>query len=339
MRVLTNRLDKEISRLLRQRWVSEVDIATAWATEGSALVALEKARTQRPLKVRTLAGFAGNHTTPGALERLAKLGKVRLVDGRAGLFHVKLLLFRGSLKSLAWVGSANFTGPGFKDNEELLCETEETDELQDWFNRRWKAIGSQPNQPAAYCKKWKKPAFRREEVDYGGRQQDQGEVGERHAAPMKKGAGDGKTVIVIKPDEEQGRPPPRVSGTNKRRYHSRGEVIIGEERHPYKSAGDCLKVVLETLQRRDRNFLKRCRADERFRGVSRHIVGRRLKDLGSENAQRNAKPMVDGWWLCQQTQTQEKWKFILAAAEIAGMSVQEGTTWQAEGVAKAEVGF
>ena len=49
--------------------------------------------------------------------------------------------------------------------------------------------------------------------------------------------------------------------------------------------------------------------------------------------------MVDGWWLCQQTQTQEKWKFILAAAEIAGMSVQEGTTWQAEGVAKAEVGF
>ena len=139
MRVLTSGLDDELAKLLTKRWVSKVDIATAWATEGSALDALEN--TGRQLTVRTLAGFAGNHTSPKALKRLAKIGKVRLVDSNASLFHVKLLLFRGSRRSLAWVGSANFTGPGFEHNEELLYQTEDTDELQAWFDGRWKETG------------------------------------------------------------------------------------------------------------------------------------------------------------------------------------------------------
>ena len=51
--------------------------------------------------------------------------------------------------------------------------------------------------------------------------------------------------------------------------------------------------------------------------------------------------MDSGWWLSSQTQTQEKWAMILAAAKIAGMSVEHGDMWQAEGegIAQTEVGF
>ena len=120
MPLLTAKLDLAFARILSDKRVRRVDIATAWATEGPALDSLEEAGKQRNVKVRALVGVAGGHTSPTALKRLCKLGQVRLVDGGNGLFHVKLYLFRRRSTSVAWIGSANFTHPGFEKNEEIL---------------------------------------------------------------------------------------------------------------------------------------------------------------------------------------------------------------------------
>lgn len=315
MRVLTNDLGKELAKLLEERQVSKVDIATAWATEGSALSALES--TKRKLAVRTLAGFSMNQTTPSALKRLAKLGTVRLVEGSTGLFHVKLYLFRGSRGPIAWVGSANFTGPGFGGNEEFLYETDDTDELQAWFNDRWKKAGSQPDRLAAYCREWVKP-----DVPMPG-----------ESPEFAKGA----EVIII--EQEGPRPPNLVRGGNGNREASKGVVTIRGERYPYRSAQKCLKVVLDVLQKTDESFLTRCRTDPRFHGKTTHYIGKTRRDLGTEHYRLYPTELDSGWLLSSQTQTQEKWALILAAAEIAGMSVQPGEMWQAEENAKTEVGF
>ena len=88
MRLLTAKLDSEFARILSDKRVLRVDIASAWATEGPALDSLEEASKQRGIQVRALVGVAGGHTNPRALQRLAELGEVRLVDGGSGLFHV-----------------------------------------------------------------------------------------------------------------------------------------------------------------------------------------------------------------------------------------------------------
>lgn len=326
VRVLKNGLAEELEKILRGQWVSNVDIATAWATEGSALDALERKKSRAT--VRTLAGFSGNHTTPGALKRLNKLGKVRLVDGRAGLFHVKLYIFRGSRRSLGWVGSANFTGAGFGHNEELLYETDDTDELQEWFDARWKEVGKQPNQPEAYCKQWKPPAVPMPDHK------------PPPVAPSSK-VGNAAAVIVFEQDEGQERPPPRVAGTNNRRMPPRGVVVIGEERHEYSSAQHCLTIVLDVLQQGDRDFLARCRDDPSFHRGESCYVGRRPRDLGPRKSFREYPQRLEsGWLLSSQTQTQQKWELVLAAARIAGMSIRTGKRWRAEGgTSRVEVGF
>lgn len=334
VRVLTDDLGTELLALLRKWPVGRVDIASAWATEGVALDALEdlKKRRRKGTKVRTLAGIAGNHTTPGALDRLAKLGEVRLVNDRSGLFHVKLVLFRTSRKSLAWVGSANFTGPGFDGNEELIYETEETEGLAEWFDRRWKQVGPQRDQPASYCKKWKPPAVPMRGVD-------QPKNSKRPPVPKSdaRGASTEPAVIVF---HQKGKRPTPYTGKGKKRESPRGKVTIGNITHEYKSAVDCLKIVLDELQQRDSGFLKRCSTDADFRRGESHYIARTRSGLGSLN--KAPKPLNGGWYLGGGgTMTSEKWKLILAAARITGFEVEVvGTMWQAEGKKGAiEVGF
>lgn len=339
MRVLTNGLDKELTKLLKKLHISKVDIATAWATEGGALNALEdhKKRREGELTVRTMAGYSGNHTTPGALRRLAKLGKVRLVDGGNGMFHVKLFLFHSSSGSVAWVGSANFTGRGFRSNEELLVETPATTKLQKWFDQRWADIGPQPYEPETYCKGWIKPEHPLLGVDSDPKKQD----GEPHPD-----ADDGPKVVTFV--QEGRRPPPLTRGGNGNRLRPHGEVGIAGETHPYKSAQECLKIVLEALQQRDRRFFEQCWGDPRFhkrRGNS-HYIARNQSDLGSKHFRKDATQLCDSWWLSNQTQTREKWKLIEAAAAVAGLKVDvRGKKWYAEtsteqkGNASEMVGF
>lgn len=101
----------------------------------------------------------------------------------------------------------------------------------------------------------------------------------------------------------------------------------------------CLQVVLDALQQRDSRFLERCLSDKRFSGRSRHFIGRKKSELGSKHARLHPTRMDCGWWLSSQTQTQEKWKLILAAAEIAGMKVVRQKMWRSEQKASVKVGF
>ena len=304
MRVLTGNLGKELQALLKRWSVGRVDIATAWATEGSALDALENLKERRKgLKVRTLAGVSGNHTTPDALKRLARLGKVRLVNDRTGLFHVKLVLFRTSRRSLAWVGSANFTGPGFDGNEELIYETEETEGLAEWFDRRWEAVGRQDDQPEKYCEEWTRPKVPMLGVAAPRRSRS------RRSSPNAGPEGVNSEPAVIAIFQKGVRPTP-PTGEGKKRQSPHGEVTIGNRSYEYKNSVGCLEIVLNELQRRDSNFLKRCSTDASFeRGESRYIAQKEI-DLGALN--KSPKRLDSGWYLGGGgAMTKEKWKLAL----------------------------
>lgn len=336
MRVLTGNLGKELQALLKRWSVGRVDIATAWATEGSALDALEdlKERRRKGLRVRTLAGVSGNHTTPDALKRLANLGEVRLVNDRTGLFHVKLVLFRTSRKSLAWVGSANFTGPGFDGNEELIYETEEAEGLAEWFDRRWEAVGWQDDQPEKYCEEWTRPKAPMLGVAAPRRSRS------RRSSPNAGPEGVNSEPAVIAIFQKGVRPTP-PTGKGKKRQSPHGEVTIGNSSYEYKDSVGCLEIVLNELQRRDSDFLKRCSTDARFRcGESRYIA---QAETDLEALNRSPKRLDSGWYLGGGgAKTKEKWKLVLAAASIAGFCVKvDGKMWQAEGggTGAVEVGF
>ena len=118
------------------KWATEIDLATAWTTENRGLCALQD---QRPgPKVRAIVGLSGNITEPNALRKLASMGdQLRRVDERQRLFHPKVYIFRGTDRSVAWIGSANFTGLGFGGNEEVLFETSDTTTVECWFNQLW----------------------------------------------------------------------------------------------------------------------------------------------------------------------------------------------------------
>ena len=116
-------------------FAQEIDIATAWATSGIVLRMLKRSAKRK--QIRAIVGTFGNATEPGALEILNKIGQLRIVDGRNPLFHPKVYIFRGTRRSVVWIGSANFTRGGFEKNEEIVFETEDCDSASDWFEERW----------------------------------------------------------------------------------------------------------------------------------------------------------------------------------------------------------
>lgn len=324
MRLLTAGIDSEFACVLKDKRVQRVDIATAWATDGPGLDALEKAAKQRKIRIRALVGIAGGHTTRSALKRLCKLGEVRLVDGN-GLFHVKLYLFHRASTSSAWIGSANFTGPGFEKNEEILLETTNTTEAVDWFKGRWKKVGAEWSRRRLkeYCKTWKQPATPPPD-----------DVGE---PTRRDDVADDRIVFV----QEGERPP--LPGKGCKRRQPQGTIIVAGRSLPYKSAQQAQRLILDELQSRDSSFLDRCDKDRRFHGKKRRFIARNKKDLGARatRSQKSAQKIGDGWgWMSAQTQTQQKWKLIQWAAEIAKLRVEvKGECWVAEARSRVKVGF
>ncbi len=119
-------------------WATGIDLATAWARSNTGLRALQD-RTA-PLEVRAIVGLWGNLTDPFALRILADMGELRVAD-ESRRFHPKVYVFRGEGRSVAWVGSANFTSGGFGENEEALFETSDTEAVESWFDRLWEQCG------------------------------------------------------------------------------------------------------------------------------------------------------------------------------------------------------
>ena len=325
MRLLTAELDSEFATILSDERVQRVDIATAWATVGPALESLEEVGKQRHVRVRALVGVAGGHTNPCALERLRELGQVRLVDGGSGLFHVKLYLFRGRRTSIAWIGSANFTCPGFEKNEEILLETTATADVADWFERRWKGIDATQSRKRLreYCKTWKPPATPSpDDVDESDRS-----TSDARCTNKQESASDDVDNDRIAFVQEGKRPTPLVGGGHMGEP-PQGIVRIAGKSYRYESAQEAQKLVFDELQRRDESFLTRCNNDDRFHRKTTHFIARRKRGLGSKRFRKYPQKIGNGWWMAVQTTTPEKWKLILWAAENAGLRVDvEGEYW------------
>ena len=135
--------DKDILSRFKERLkgATRIRIATAWATPGLHLDALRTAAQGNGLKVRAIVGTHNNATDPAALERLKKLGKLRLA-GNEALFHHKVYIFEfRSGKPVAWVGSANFTQRGFGGgNMETVYETKDVKPFENWFKQQWSQL-------------------------------------------------------------------------------------------------------------------------------------------------------------------------------------------------------
>lgn len=115
---------------------SSIDIAVAWASPSEPLDLLLNFAKKRNL--RALVGVAGNATHPEALRLLYENAELRIPQNPP-LFHPKLYLFHKSksARTIAWVGSANLTRPGFAQNVELLFETEDDGSMARWFSEQW----------------------------------------------------------------------------------------------------------------------------------------------------------------------------------------------------------
>ena len=127
-----------LSRFSRNlEWASGIDLATAWATPNGGLRSLWDRAQSRRLRVRAVVGLRGSVTKPEALRTLADLGELRSADESQPFFHPKVYIFRRGSRSVAWIGSANFTFRGFGGNEEALFETSNTETVEDWFGQLW----------------------------------------------------------------------------------------------------------------------------------------------------------------------------------------------------------
>lgn len=121
------------------KWAKKLDLVSAWATVHDGLRLVEEYAGPE-LQVRAIVGLWQNVTTPEALRRLDQIGKLRLAGG-GWKFHPKVYLFRGQDRTVAWVGSANFTAGGFARNEEAIFESEDTDSIKQWFKDLWRECG------------------------------------------------------------------------------------------------------------------------------------------------------------------------------------------------------
>ena len=120
-------------------WANKLDLVSAWATEHDGLRLLEE-RAEQGLRIRAIVGLWNYITEPEALRRLDRLGKLRLAGG-GRRFHPKVYLFRGRGRTVAWIGSANFTAGGFEINEEAVFESEDTDSVKPWLKSLWRECG------------------------------------------------------------------------------------------------------------------------------------------------------------------------------------------------------
>ena len=153
MFLTTNKLLERYQENLKH--TDQVDIPVAWVTSGTALELLERWEKDHPKRIRAIVGTFGNATEPDALERLAKIGELRLVDGNNALFHPKVYIFQGH-SLIAWVGSANFTKGGFQSNEEAIFETKKGQDILYWFEKRWNECNKlEPDDINNYRLRWK----------------------------------------------------------------------------------------------------------------------------------------------------------------------------------------
>ena len=139
---------------------TQVDIAVAWAGPGPAVDALlEQAESTR---IRIAVGLSGDATEPATLRRLMGHDTVDLrvvPTPKGGIFHSKFYRFRQRERTVCWIGSANFTRPGFGGNDELVNEfSDRDDEGVDWFEALWQDLDEDPSAVIDHYEEHREPA-------------------------------------------------------------------------------------------------------------------------------------------------------------------------------------
>ena len=305
------------SRLLTRNFVAEfeervnnalqVQIASAWMTENRALNAL---LAQGKCQVRAIIGIHGNATVPSSLELWARsFGWESLrIGGATGVFHPKLFLFRRRRRpTMAWIGSANFTGGGMETNTELVLETDDRGAvaaMEEWFNKEWAALTGQDVEEvvAAYGRQWKRP--------------------------------DPSLSELVLPGRTHQRPERRIQvRAERRRKHELlcGKIIYDEsDRETYQSAADGLRKLLARLaDGREDEFLSACRLSAAFQVESgRYYVakGRTKEEADSRGKvyypSRTITRLLDlenswSWWISENSNNERKWSMAKAAVGVA----------------------
>ena len=298
---------------------TDIWIASAWLTQSEALDDL--AHNGRGL--RALAGVHGNATDPASLEKILDTfgcSSLRIVEG-GPLFHPKVYLFRhDSGKDTAWIGSANFTGPGFNDNREILLETDEVsvvNQIQLWFETEWRKLEDQDVKVVL--------------SDYRARRRREG-IGSLTSIvePPETGESPQVTRIEFQPSDKR-MPPPY---TGKVRITS----VVGVEEKRYSTTTQGLQVVLDRIQRTDEGFLDECAKHPAFQQRHRNNKNpsmwlsqerERIKEVRAAAGELGADPktykkgispaQLDcGWWLSRDRDATQVWKLIrTAVVEIA----------------------
>lgn len=255
----------------RLKLSTDVWIASAWVTRSDALNDL----LTSDCRVKALVGTHGNATDPDAVQSLVDGNNcdVRLVEGGA-LFHPKLYLFRRSRrKTVAWIGSANFTGAGLAGNREVMLEFDEESaisEMESWFDERWRALRNQEVN-VVLC-------------DYR----------ERRA---RNGVGSGLESLVepVPAEGAQHLRDLRTPTTYRFEY-------FGEDRWA-SSHAELARRVLLAFSEVDADFLVKFARKDRARvagnrRVTRRYVSRRRDDLGPPQ-DLPKKALSPGWWMGQ----------------------------------------
>ena len=229
-----------------------VRIASAWMTQSPALSALlKRKRNDSSVQLQAIIGIRGNATTPPSLELLAgRFGWDSLkLANPVGLFHPKLYLFSyPGQPTVAWVGSANFTGNGMSVNTELVIEIDDNAVVAmmlDWFRQQWAALNQDAQQEfAAYKTDWKEPD--RYVGDNGG---------------LERGLS-----IRVRP----------ATGERHSRERLKGEIVYGPgDREPYESAAEGLRMMLARLAHgREDKFFEACKSTTAFQRGDKYYIAK-----------------------------------------------------------------
>ena len=304
-RVLSRRLVDAFQGHIRQG--RGLRVASAWMSRGTALKALVS--RPRRFKLQAIIGIYGTSTDPRALGALIdRFGDASLrIADPPNLFHPKLFLFDQTDRTVAWIGSANFTRGGLVRNSELMLEIDQrraVSEMETWFDARWSELDGQDVRAALtdYEKEWEAASKKRQGTG---------------------GLGDIVEGLLTMPDGELRIHPKRKIGKG---YPGVFEYGDGETEE-YETLADGLRTLLRRLSEGRDDFFKRCVHEHAFKPGEKPYVA---KARTVEQARRKIfhRPTItvtplllaEGgrayWWLTEQTTTPQKWHMAKAAIKV-----------------------